>query len=114
MFVCSLILNIDIDIFPQIPHGVTPSIDNNFYYQLSVNGTGGAEFSELRYIRFMEKGFTIYIQTDKAIYKPGQNGKNWMGYGKFWIPTRKKIAVQCKILLVSGRRESCIYSSFYR
>ena len=46
------------------------------YYQLSVNGTGGAKFSELRYIRFKEKGFTIYIQTDKAIYKPGQNGKN--------------------------------------
>jgi len=43
---------------------------------LSVNGTGGAKFSELRYIHFMAKGFTIYIQTDKAIYKPGQNGKN--------------------------------------
>ena len=44
-------------------------------YKLSVNGTGGVEFSESRYIRFMEKGFTIYIQTDKAVYKPGQNGR---------------------------------------
>lgn len=61
--------------FFQIPHGVASSSFYN-YYQLSVNGTGGADFSELRYIRFMEKGFTIYIQTDKAIYKPGQNGKN--------------------------------------
>ncbi|XP_078364931.1 CD109 antigen-like isoform X2 [Oculina patagonica] len=54
----------------QIPHGVAFT---SVQYQLSVNGTGGVKFSELRYIRFMEKGFTIYIQTDKAIYKPGQN-----------------------------------------
>ncbi len=58
--------------FIQIPHGVAFT---SVQYQLSVNGTGGVKFSELRYIRFMEKGFTIYIQTDKAIYKPGQNGK---------------------------------------
>lgn len=67
-----LIINTDI-FFSQIPHGVASSVNN---YQLSVNGTAGAKFSEMRYIRFMEKGFTIYIQTDKAIYKPGQNGKN--------------------------------------
>ena len=69
-----IILCVNIDGFPQIPHGVASSSVYN--YQLSVNGTGGANFSELRSIRFMEKGFTIYIQTDKAIYKPGQNGKN--------------------------------------
>lgn len=45
------------------------------YYELAVNGTGGATFSERKYIRFVEKGFTIYIQTDKAVYKPGQNGR---------------------------------------
>lgn len=54
----------------QIPHGMFFS---SVAYKLSVNGTGGVEFSESRYIRFMEKGFTIYIQTDKAVYKPGQN-----------------------------------------
>ncbi|KAJ7374575.1 hypothetical protein OS493_004913 [Desmophyllum pertusum] len=54
----------------QIPHGVAST---SVQYQLSVNGTGGAKFSEMKYIRFEEKGFTIYIQTDKAIYKPGQN-----------------------------------------
>ena len=44
-------------------------------YILSVNGSGGTGFSETRYIYFQEKGFTIYIQTDKAVYKPGQNGR---------------------------------------
>lgn len=55
----------------KIPHGVALSTWES--YLLSVIGTGGAQFSEMRYIRFMEKGFTIYIQTDKAVYKPGQN-----------------------------------------
>lgn len=54
----------------QIPHGMFfPSKT----YKLSVNGSGGTGFSETRYIYFKEKGFTIYIQTDKAVYKPGQN-----------------------------------------
>ena len=43
-------------------------------YLLSVNGTGGATFSKTKYLRFVQKGFTIYIQTDKAVYKPGQTG----------------------------------------
>ncbi|CAH3196115.1 unnamed protein product [Porites evermanni] len=54
----------------KIPHGVA---SDSGYYVLAVNGTGGATFSERKYIRFVEKGFTIYIQTDKAVYKPGQN-----------------------------------------
>ena len=45
------------------------------WYKLSVNGSGGTSFSEARYIYFEGKGFTIYIQTDKAVYKPGQNGR---------------------------------------
>ena len=44
-------------------------------YKLSVNGSGGTSFSDARYIYFEEKGLTIYIQTDKAVYKPGQNGR---------------------------------------
>ncbi|XP_015780239.1 PREDICTED: CD109 antigen-like [Acropora digitifera] len=54
----------------QIPHGMFFPVKT---YKLSVNGSGGTGFSETRYIYFKEKGFTIYIQTDKAVYKPGQN-----------------------------------------
>ena len=56
----------------KIPHGVA---SDSGYYELAVNGTGGATFSERKYIRVVEKGFTIYIQTDKAVYKPGQKGR---------------------------------------
>jgi len=87
-------------VFLQIPHGMVPS--SSYSYQLSVNGTGGAKFSELRYIRFKEKGFTIYIQTDKAIYKPGQNGKNLLGYSN---PDMKIISTRFF--------EYCAYSFLY-
>lgn len=53
----------------QVPYGVAST---TVTYSLSVNGTGGTNFSETKYVRFMEKGFSIYIQTDKAVYKPGQ------------------------------------------
>lgn len=53
----------------QVPYGVAST---TVTYTLSVNGTGGTNFSETKYVRFMEKGFSIYIQTDKAVYKPGQ------------------------------------------
>lgn len=53
----------------QVPHGVALT---TVTYDLSVNGTGGAKFSKTKYVRFVEKGFSIYIQTDKAVYKPGQ------------------------------------------
>ena len=41
---------------------------------LQVNGSGGLTFNERtsHSIEFVKKGFTIYIQTDKGIYKPGQ------------------------------------------
>ena len=55
----------------QVPYGVALT---TVTYTLSVNGTGGTNFSETKYVRFMEKGFSIYIQTDKAVYKPGQKG----------------------------------------
>ena len=55
----------------QVPYGVAST---TVTYTLSVNGTGGTNFSETKYVRFMEKGFSIYIQTDKAVYKPGQKG----------------------------------------
>ena len=58
-------------------------------YSLSVNGTGGTNFSETKYVRFMEKGFSIYIQTDKAVYKPGQKG-NLAYYTPLWFAPRSK------------------------
>ena len=31
--------------------------------------------TESNEIYFNEKGFSVYVQTDKGIYKPGQTGK---------------------------------------
>ena len=44
---------------------------------LEVIGSGGLTFnsSQSWSIVLDNKGFTIYIQTDKGIYKPGQTGK---------------------------------------
>ena len=36
----------------------------------------------------MEKGFSIYIQTDKAVYKPGQKG-NLAYYTPLWFAPKK-------------------------
>ena len=44
-------------------------------YMLSVNGSGGLQFQEETSVTFKQKGLSIYIQTDKGIYKPGQTGK---------------------------------------
>jgi hypothetical protein len=51
-------------------------IDNEWEegeYHLYVNGTGGISFAEKFSIEFKYKRFVIIIQSDKAIYKPGQD-----------------------------------------
>ena len=44
-------------------------------YVLHILGTGGLDINQTKYIGFREKGLSIYIQTDKAIYKPGQKSE---------------------------------------
>ncbi|KAK3612490.1 hypothetical protein CHS0354_024460 [Potamilus streckersoni] len=41
-------------------------------YQLEVNGTGDVSFNTSKYVYFLDKSMSIFIQTDKAQYKPGQ------------------------------------------
>lgn len=41
-------------------------------YALSVNGQGGLTFSNYTKLKYNKKSSSILIQTDKAIYKPGQ------------------------------------------
>lgn len=51
------------------------SIPANFEsksYQLEVNGTGDVSFNTSNYVYFLDKSMSIFIQTDKAQYKPGQ------------------------------------------
>ncbi|XP_071958012.1 CD109 antigen-like [Antedon mediterranea] len=55
----------------QVPDGASASGT----YKLQVLGTGGVTFNEEKTLKFVSKGFSIYIQTDKAIYKPGQTIK---------------------------------------
>ncbi|CAB4022747.1 CD109 antigen-like, partial [Paramuricea clavata] len=60
----------------QIPSEGFP--ENSVSYQttkhLEVIGSGGLTFNETksRSVKFVKKGVTIYVQTDKGIYKPGQ------------------------------------------
>lgn len=65
-------------VFSKIPTEGFP--ENSAGYQttkyLKVSGSGGLTFNKTsRSILFNKKGFTIYVQTDKGIYKPGQTGK---------------------------------------
>lgn len=41
-------------------------------YKLSVVGSGGIEFRNESTITYEAKSYSVFIQTDKAIYKPGQ------------------------------------------
>uniref|UniRef100_A0A670YSE7 CD109 antigen n=1 Tax=Pseudonaja textilis TaxID=8673 RepID=A0A670YSE7_PSETE len=56
----------------NIPLGST-----NAYYELLVNGysKGQLLFSNLTSLLFASKSFSVFIQTDKAMYKPGQDVK---------------------------------------
>ena len=46
-------------------------------YMLKVAGTGGGitAFEESKSLVFKREGFAILVQSDKAIYKPGQTSK---------------------------------------
>ena len=43
-------------------------------YGLRVRGTGGLTFENQTRINLQAKSISIFIQTDKATYKPGQTG----------------------------------------
>ncbi|XP_053399007.1 CD109 antigen-like [Mercenaria mercenaria] len=49
-----------------------PNDVNAGFYKLHVNGTGGATFKNETTIRFESKSISLFIQTDKAMYKPEQ------------------------------------------
>lgn len=40
-------------------------------YRLSVKGSGGLQFSTSTPLRYVRKSYTVLIQTDKAVYRPG-------------------------------------------
>ncbi|RWS07950.1 CD109 antigen-like protein, partial [Dinothrombium tinctorium] len=44
-------------------------------YKLTVVGSGGLSFRNETRISFEQKSYSVFIQTDKAIYKPGQTVK---------------------------------------
>ena len=46
-----------------------------YEYYIKIKGTGGMEFENTtRGINYEEKSSSVLVQTDKAIYKPGQTG----------------------------------------
>lgn len=40
-------------------------------YNLTARGTGGLEFKNSTELQYIHKSYSVFIQTDKAIYKPG-------------------------------------------
>lgn len=45
-------------------------------YIVSVSGHGGLVFKNSTNVEFNSKGTAVFIQTDKAMYKPGQIGES--------------------------------------
>lgn len=55
----------------QVPDSLHPGS-----YKLKVQGTGhGLHFTNETDLAFESKSISVFIQTDKAMYKPGQTGK---------------------------------------
>ena len=53
------------------------TINDDESYKIRVMGSGGLTFDETaRSIRVSKKSSSIFIQTDKAAYKPGDLGKD--------------------------------------
>ncbi|XP_060062599.1 CD109 antigen-like [Ylistrum balloti] len=48
-------------------------------YQLTVEGSNGLHFSDKTNLHYEAKGMSVFIQTDKAMYKPGQT-VNFRGF----------------------------------
>lgn len=40
-------------------------------YRLSVRGYGGVQFQKSTPLQYLKKSYSVFIQTDKAVYKPG-------------------------------------------
>lgn len=40
-------------------------------YSLIAQGSGGVNFKNTSTLEYMHKSYSVFIQTDKAIYKPG-------------------------------------------
>ncbi|XP_071088378.1 CD109 antigen-like [Haliotis cracherodii] len=57
------------------PQSITLKVPRNLKsgsYKLRVSGNGGLAFKNETTLRYSGKGMSIFIQTDKAMYKPGQ------------------------------------------
>ncbi|XP_046542511.1 LOW QUALITY PROTEIN: CD109 antigen-like [Haliotis rubra] len=57
------------------PQGITLKVPRNLKngtYKLTVVGNGGLTFKNETTLSYSRKGMSIFIQTDKAMYKPGQ------------------------------------------
>lgn len=70
-----------------MPANLTPGLK----YAIKVQGEGGVTFSNYTTVDFNPKYSSIMIQTDKAIYKPGQTSMysaplklNNSSINKFW------------------------------
>ncbi|XP_064610073.1 CD109 antigen-like [Liolophura sinensis] len=51
----------------EIPQGLSVG-----RYKVSVQGSGGANFSSQAAISYKQKSLSVFVQTDKAVYKPSQ------------------------------------------
>ena len=52
-----------------------PDILHSGAYDIKVTGSGGLSFTNETSLHYQAKSISIFIQTDKAMYKPGQTGR---------------------------------------
>jgi len=58
-----------------------PSVLPELQYTVAVQGTGGNSFNETRKVFVARKTLSIFVQTDKGMYKPSQPGTEILLFG---------------------------------
>ena len=77
-------------------------------YRFEAKGISPMEFQDSTQLQYLSKGYSVFIQTDKAIYRPGN--EVWL-YTRDLVSITKISQVQFRVIVLSPRLKPSVTGS---